>query len=461
MFTRIEPVRMFTRIEPSKTIWTPAGTEYTDVSPGEKHVLLLTSSGDVYVFYHDGPAYSPRPPVRLQGIPKIQQISAGGRIGTSHNLLLAKNGEVFSFGDGDYGILGHGDTDKQLLPKLIEAMGGKKVVQVSAGQWHSLVLTESGEVYSFGDGSDGRLGHGDQEDQNLPKLIEAMRGKRVVQVSAGGYHSLVLTESGEVYSFGNGRYGQLGHGDVKNQTLPKLIKAIPNKEVIEAIPNNKVAQISAGYQHSLLLTEKHEVYSFGDGESGNLGHGDAKSQTRPKFIEALKGKNVKQICAYEHSLLLTETGFSAPERAEAEMSEDLNPALNFNVFLFGMQRGTIAESLSLSFCIVLLDISDNIADVLRPRSFERPSFRIDLAPESDEIPPHAPESDEIPPPVAVRQLFERSASSPSHARKKTKALPAELKPTSSQRYRFPRECLYRLRYTDCRSFAQSRARLRF
>ena len=99
--------------------------------------------------------------------------------------------------------LGHGDEEDQTLPKLIEAMRGKRVVQVSAGDDHSLVLTESGEVYSFGDGSFGKLGHGDQEDQTLPKLIEAMRGNRVMQVSAGLLQSSVMMlKGGEVFECG-------------------------------------------------------------------------------------------------------------------------------------------------------------------------------------------------------------------------------------------------------------------
>ena len=96
---------------------------------------------------------------------------------------------------------GHGD-DAVALPKVVEAMRGKRVVQVSAGDYHSLVLTESGEVYSFGYGYYGQLGHGDKEKQTLPTLIEAMRGKRVVQVSAGCCSSVMMLESGEVLECG-------------------------------------------------------------------------------------------------------------------------------------------------------------------------------------------------------------------------------------------------------------------
>jgi len=68
-----------------------------------------------------------------------------------------------------------------------------------------------------GQGRDGRLGHGDQEHQLLPKKVEALAGQRVIAVSAGGEHSLALTADGSVWSWGFGVEGQLGHGDMQNQ----------------------------------------------------------------------------------------------------------------------------------------------------------------------------------------------------------------------------------------------------
>ena len=62
------------------------------------------------------------------------------------------------------------------MPRVIEALRGVRVVAVAAGCGHSLVLTDGGTVLSFGQGEDGKLGHGDQEDQLVPKVIEALRG---------------------------------------------------------------------------------------------------------------------------------------------------------------------------------------------------------------------------------------------------------------------------------------------
>ena len=106
------------------------------------------------------------------------------------------------------------------MPKRIEGLQGVRAVAIAAGAFHSLVLTAGRAVFSFGPGGDGRLGHGDEEDVTTPKRIEALRSVRAVAVAAGNQHSLVLSAAGEVYSFGNGYGGRLGHGDEERQRPP-------------------------------------------------------------------------------------------------------------------------------------------------------------------------------------------------------------------------------------------------
>ena len=121
--------------------------------------------------------------------------------------------------------MGHGDTQDQLLPKAVEAFAGQRVVAVSAGERHSLALAAAGALWSWGRGRDGVLGHGDQQDQLLPKKVEAFAGRRVVAVSAGVWHSLAITADGAVWSWGKGECGCLGHGEgLSNQLLPKKVE---------------------------------------------------------------------------------------------------------------------------------------------------------------------------------------------------------------------------------------------
>jgi len=97
---------------------------------------------------------------------------------------------------------------------------------LSAGYAHSLAITTGRAVWSWGFGSRGRLGHGDEQNQPLPKKVEAFAGQRVIAASAGGAHSLALTADDAFFAWGKGEDGCLGHGEnLLNQMLPKKIEA--------------------------------------------------------------------------------------------------------------------------------------------------------------------------------------------------------------------------------------------
>ena len=89
------------------------------------------------------------------------------------------------------------------LPRVIGALRGTRVVAISAGETHSMVLTDKGTVKSFGHAGDyGLLGHANTDFQLRPKVIASLRGIRVVAISAGDSNSLVLADEGSVISFG-------------------------------------------------------------------------------------------------------------------------------------------------------------------------------------------------------------------------------------------------------------------
>ena len=93
-----------------------------------------------------------------------------------------------------------------------------------------MAVTEEGQMWTFGEGEDGRLGHGDVENQLVPKLAEGLASVRVCQVSAGGCHSMAVTEGGQMWTFGLGQEGELGHADQdihgygQSHFVPKLVE---------------------------------------------------------------------------------------------------------------------------------------------------------------------------------------------------------------------------------------------
>ena len=196
--------------------------------------------------------------------------------GAGHSLALTADGAVWSWGSGGNGRLGHGGRQRRLLPKKVEAFAGQRVVAVSAGFDHSLAITADGAVWSWGGGGGGQLGHGDEQDEHLPKKIEALAGQRVIAASAGTKHSLALTADGAVWSFGDGGYGKLGHGNEQRQLMPKKIEGLL-----------QVVAVSVQAHHAVAIAADGAVFAWGKGEHGCLGHGeDPSNQLRPKKIEA-------------------------------------------------------------------------------------------------------------------------------------------------------------------------------
>ena len=228
-------------------------------------------------------------------------------VGDHHTLACSDEGVVYSFGLGDEGRLGHGDEARQHTPKVIETLKGVHISVVAAGWRHSLALSVTGELYSCGNGQCGALGHGDHAHQHgdhahqhTPRLVGALHGVRISAVAASLLHSLALSEAGEVYSFGQGRYGLLGHGDEANQRTP-----LP----IAALQGVRVCGVAAGEMHSLVVSTSGRSYSFGHGGDGALGHGVCAAQHSPRLVEALHGVRVLAVAAGQfHSLALSVAG---------------------------------------------------------------------------------------------------------------------------------------------------------
>ncbi|KRT81777.1 Regulator of chromosome condensation repeat containing protein [Oryctes borbonicus] len=217
-----------------------------------------------------------------------------------HTLALTEDGFVYSWGDGDYGKLGHGNYVTHKQPKLVKGPFADKVVKcIHAGYRHSAAVTEDGLLYTWGESDHGRLGHGDTALKLIPTQVADLID--VGTVACGSAHTLVISKDGcTVWSFGSGDSGRLGHGELAKECRPKVIEALQGLNI------RKVC----GSAHTLVISKDGcTVWSFGSGDSGRLGHGELAKECRPKVIEALQGLNIRKVCAGAmFSMALTASG---------------------------------------------------------------------------------------------------------------------------------------------------------
>ena len=177
----------------------------------------------------------------------------------------------------------------------------------------SLILLANGQVYAFGNNKYGKLGLNDEIHTNIPTLIYSLNN--IVQIATGENHSLALTDKGQIYAFGSNMDGQLGLGYsiYFNMVIFDPSFVIGTKEdnyTNKPLLNNTlkdIIQIAAGWYFSLALTMNGQIYSCGFNGSGQLGLGDDIERNTFTLIENLN--NIIQIAGgSSYSLALTNEG---------------------------------------------------------------------------------------------------------------------------------------------------------
>ena len=195
--------------------------------------------------------------LKPQIVNKIKFCSIFGESG-NEVLLVTEDDRVLAFGTNRYGCLGLGHNREVSEPQEVNELCFRQVVDIAYGYKHVIALTANGDIYSWGNNSFGQLGNGTTIENYRPILS----GKRIVRICCGANYTLVLSQSGEVFSWGRNNYGQIGIASNHNQLTPTKVPGF-NGQLISAI--------SAGSAHSLALTESGQVYGWGNNAFGQLG----------------------------------------------------------------------------------------------------------------------------------------------------------------------------------------------
>ncbi|KAG6578904.1 PH, RCC1 and FYVE domains-containing protein 1, partial [Cucurbita argyrosperma subsp. sororia] len=275
------------------------------VACGEFHTCAVTTTGELYTWgdgTHNagllghGSDVSHWIPKRVSGPLEGLQVTSV-TCGPWHTALVTSMGQLFTFGDGTFGALGHGERENISYPKEVESLSGLRTIAVACGVWHTAAVVEvivtqssssisSGKLFTWGDGDKNRLGHGDKEPRLKPTCVPALIDYDFHKVACGHSITVGLTTSGQVFSMGSTVYGQLGNPSADGK-IPCLVE--------DKLFGESVEEVSSGAYHVAVLTSKNEVYTWGKGANGRLGHGDVEDRKTPTLVEALKDRHVKYI----------------------------------------------------------------------------------------------------------------------------------------------------------------------
>ncbi|XP_057858700.2 ultraviolet-B receptor UVR8 isoform X2 [Cryptomeria japonica] len=288
------------------------GLKIKQIACGDSHCLAVTRDGEVQSWGRNqngqlglGNTEDSLVPQKIQAFEglAIKMVAAGAE----HTVAVSEDGNLYGWGWGRYGNLGLADRNDRFIPEEVATINGEKFSMIACGWRHTIAVSDSGNLYTYGWSKYGQLGHGDYEDHLVPCRVEGLRNYHIAQISGGWRHTMALDKEGQIYGWGWNKFGQVGVGDNIDHCSP-LPVTLPVEQ--------KVVQVSCGWRHTVAVTDKHNVFSWGRGTSGQLGHGDINDRNIPQLVEALSadGSACQQIQTSKEAVLSGSNWISPSER---------------------------------------------------------------------------------------------------------------------------------------------------
>ena len=242
---------------------------------------------------------------------KISQITCG----LAHTMFLTDDGNVYGVGKNNYNQLGYSSSNSdQSTPRYLSWFNDNSIVisQIACGGYHTMFLTDNGNVYGVGSNSNYQLGYSSSTaNQPMPRYLSWFRegGNNITisQIACGYNYTMFLTDDGNVYGVGYNGYYQLGYSTSNSdQSTPRYLSWFREGE-----NNIAISQIACGGDHTMFLTNDGDVYGVGNNGSYQLGYSIAGSQSTPRHLNWFSDNLIviSQIaCGGNHTMFLTDDG---------------------------------------------------------------------------------------------------------------------------------------------------------
>jgi alpha-tubulin suppressor-like RCC1 family protein len=255
----------------------------TETFTGKKNVLIVTKNDEVYAFGGNSSGVLGLGHENFVLKPTIVNELCDKNIvdfksGWNHCMARTYYGKIYNFGMNFCGHLGIGKIDDERTfhkPELVKYLSDITISDMCCGGGHTIVLTNSGGVFAWGVNNYGQIGiENEGKVQLAPIKLIGFNNKSVVKITTGNNHSLALTEFGHKFSWGINDCGQLGYEKTNNE--PKMILFGDNE-----VNTISIKEIKCGFKHSLLLSNDGDIYTFGSNVFGQLGDNSQVNRTEP------------------------------------------------------------------------------------------------------------------------------------------------------------------------------------
>lgn len=234
--------------------------------------------------------------LELSGISvgEIKQIACG----YNHTFILKHDGSLYSCGYNISGQLGLGDNTRKTSFTKVTANINNDVKQVACGSSHTIILKKDGSIWSCGGNGNGQLGLGSKTDKNTFTKVNTNINNDVKQIACGEYHTFIFKNDGSAWCCGLNNYGQLGLNDTTNRSTFTQVNI------------NNVKQIVCGNYHTIILKNDGSIWSCGYNGSGQLGLGNTANKSTFTKVTTNVNNDVKQIACGQNCTFILKTNGS-------------------------------------------------------------------------------------------------------------------------------------------------------
>ena len=289
------------------------GATAVSITAGDSHTCALLNTGAVNCWGSNGDGQlgnntttDSSVPVAVAAFTDGSATAVSITAGDSHTCALLNTGAVNCWGRNSNGQLGNGTTTNSSVPVAVTAFtDGATAVSITAGVSHTCALLNTGAVNCWGSNGNGQLGNGNTTSSSVPVAVSAFTGGvTAVSITAGGYHTCAVLNTGAVNCWGYNGDGQLGNDSTTVSSVPVAVSTFTDGSAT-------AVSITAGYYHTCALLNTGAVNCWGFNFNGQLGNNTTTNSSAPVAVAAFTDVSATAVsitAGGSHTCALLNTG---------------------------------------------------------------------------------------------------------------------------------------------------------